>query len=61
MTMVPFVDTYIHFIDLSNPKLRYFWLEPDARTRGWEMTWSGSRVKITWWTNTLMRAVTPTC
>ncbi len=31
MDKVPFVDTYIHFIDLANPKLRYFWLEPDAR------------------------------
>ena len=31
METVPFVDTYIHFIDHSNPGLNYHWLQPESR------------------------------
>ncbi len=30
MSRPPFVDTHVHFHDMSHPTLRYEWLEPDA-------------------------------
>jgi predicted TIM-barrel fold metal-dependent hydrolase len=31
MADVPFVDTHFHLHDMKHPKLRYAWLEPDAK------------------------------
>jgi len=30
MASLPFTDSHVHFYDLTNPRLRYDWLEPEG-------------------------------